>query len=94
LRAHPVVFGLADLGRAGLAEVAEMERGKFPALQVAIEAMIVTPKANAPIVMGTFDEPGGATAAKTAGKSAVSIVPMFWAVAMPETRARLEKSSG
>jgi hypothetical protein len=54
--------------------------------------MIVMPKANAPIVSGTFEEPGGATVANSAGKSAVSIVPMFCAMAMPETRARVGKS--
>ena len=56
--------------------------------------MIVTPKTNAPIVSGTFEEPGGATVANSAGKSAVSIVPMFCAMAMPETLARAGKSSG
>ncbi len=56
--------------------------------------MTVTPKAKAPIVSGTLAEPGGATAAKSAGRSAVSMVPMFCAIAIPETRARVGKSSG
>ena len=56
--------------------------------------MAVTPKANAPTVSGTLAEPGGATVANSAGNSAVSIVPMFCAIAMPETRARVGKSSG
>ena len=56
--------------------------------------MIVTPKAIAPTVIGTLVEPGGATVANNAGKNAVSIVPMFCAIAMPETRARVGNSSG
>jgi len=54
----------------------------------------VTPKASAPTVSGTFVEPGGASVANKAGKNAVSMVPMFWAIAMPETRARVGNSSG
>ena len=64
------------------------------ALQQAIEAMAVMPKARAPTVIGTLAEPGGATVANSAGSSAVSIVPTFCAIAMPETRARVGKSSG
>jgi hypothetical protein len=54
----------------------------------------VTPKASAPTINGTFVEPGGATVANKAGKNAVSIVPMSWAIATPETRARVGNNSG
>ena len=55
---------------------------------------MVTPNAITPTVKGTLVQPGGATVANKAGKNAVSIVPIFWAIAMPETRARVGNSSG
>ena len=45
-------------------------------------------------VSGTFVDPGGATAAKSAGSSAVMVVPMFCEIAIAETRVRVGKSSG
>ena len=51
-------------------------------------------KAMAPTVIGMFSEPGGATAAKMAGSIAVMVVPMFWLIAMAETRVRVGNSSG
>ncbi len=38
--------------------------------------------------------PGGATEAKSTGRSAVIVVPMFWLIAIEETRVRVGKSSG
>ena len=38
--------------------------------------MIVIPNAIAPTVIGMFAEPGGATVAKSAGSSAVMVVPI------------------
>ena len=56
--------------------------------------MTVTAKVMAPIVTGMRTEPGGATAAKSAGSSAVTIVPKFWAIAIAVTRVRAGNSSG
>jgi hypothetical protein len=47
-----------------------------------------------PTISGTFGEPGGATAAKSAGSSAVTVVPRFCAMAIAVTRVRAGKSSG
>ena len=64
------------------------------ALQAARDAMTVTAKVIAPIVQGMRDEPGGATAAKSAGSSAVTIVPRFCETAIAVTRIRDGNSSG
>jgi hypothetical protein len=57
-------------------------------------AIAVTPKVIAPTVSGMLDEPGGATVAKSAGSSAVMVVPMFCEIAMAETRVLVWNSSG
>ncbi len=57
----------------------------------AIDAMIVTANASEPMMNGMLFDPGGATAANSAGKSAVIVVPMFCAIAIAETR---EPASG
>ena len=56
--------------------------------------MAVMMKVIEPIVIGTFVEPGGATATKRAGSSAVTSVPRFWEMAIPETRVRVGNISG
>ncbi|CKS81636.1 Uncharacterised protein [Mycobacterium tuberculosis] len=48
----------------------------------------------APTVNHTLVEPGGATAANSAGSSAVKVVPMFCEMAMADTRLRVRNSSG
>ena len=52
------------------------------------------PKAIAPTVIGIFADPGGATVANNAGNSAVIVVPVFCAIAMAVTRARVGNNSG
>ena len=56
--------------------------------------MIVTPKVIAPMVSGMLLEPGGATAAKSAGSRAVIVVPIFCAMAIAVTRVLVGNSSG
>jgi hypothetical protein len=64
------------------------------AVPAATAAMIVTAKVIVPIVSGMLVEPGGATAAKSAGSRAVTVVPTFWEIAIAETRVRVWNSSG
>src|SRR6266536_469399 len=60
----------------------------------AIAEIIVMPNASAPMVSGMLAEPGGATAAKSAGSMAVIVVPTFCAIAIALTRVLVWKSSG
>jgi hypothetical protein len=46
--------------------------------QAAMAPMIVMPKQMAPMVSGTWLDPGGATIAKTAGRNATMERLMFW----------------
>ncbi|MNW09272.1 hypothetical protein D3C71_2062300 [compost metagenome] len=46
----------------------------------------VMKNARPPTTSGMLSEPGGATRANSAGSMAVSMVPMFCAMAMAETR--------
>ena len=52
------------------------------------------PNVMPPTISGTFGEPGGATTAKSAGSSAVTVVPRFCAMAIAVTRVRAGNSSG
>jgi len=63
------------------------------AVNAAMLAMIATPNVSEPTIIGTFD-PGGARIANTAGIMAVSMVPMFCAIATAVTRIRAGNSSG
>jgi hypothetical protein len=48
----------------------------------------------APMVIGMSTAPGGATATNSAGSSAVTKMPRFCEIAMPDTRTRVGNISG
>ena len=55
--------------------------------------MTVMPKQRPPMISGTLVDPGGATTAKSVGRKATMVRPMFCEMANPVTRVRVGNSS-
>jgi hypothetical protein len=94
LRPHPVVLPLLYRNRAWLTEVVHVDPIGLSRTHGGDRRDDRYGEGDRTDMSGTLVEPGGATAANKAGRSAVMVVPTFCEIAIAETRVRVWNSSG